>query len=51
MARVKGPNGLVLTIPDGVAADLVGSPSGDYSYVEDEKPKAKKAAGKPSSKK
>lgn len=55
MARVKGPNGLVLTIPDGIAADLVRSPSGDYSYVEakDEPKKApaKKAAPKPSDKK
>lgn len=50
MARAKGPNGLVLTIPDGIAADLVGSPSGEYAYVEDEKPTAKKTA-KPSSKK
>ena len=49
MARVKGPNGLVLTIPDGIAADLVQSPSGEYEYVKDA-PK-KSAASKPSSKK
>lgn len=49
--RVKGPNGLVLTVPDGVAGSLVNSPSGDYVEVKDE-PKAstKKAASKPSKK-
>lgn len=50
MARVKGPNGLVLDLPDGVAEDLVRGRSGDYAYVEDEKP-AKKTASKPSPKK
>lgn len=50
MAAVKGPNGLVLDLPDDIATDLVKSPSGDYVYVEDEKP-AKKTAPKPSSKK
>lgn len=49
--RVKGPNGLVLTVPDGVGADLVNSPSGDYIEVKDEsKPVAKKTASKPSDK-
>lgn len=49
MARVKGPNGLVLTMPDDVAAGLVNSPSGEYEYVRDEQKKS--TATKPSSKK
>lgn len=49
--RVKGPNGLVLDLPDGVATDLVNSPSGDYSEVKDDPKPAKKAAAKPSPKK
>lgn len=49
--RVKGPNGLVLEIPDAVAETLVNSPSGDYVEVRDEpapvKAPTKKAATKP----
>lgn len=48
--RVKGPNGLVLTVPDGTGTDLVNSPSGDYAEVKDEPKPAKKAAPKPSEK-
>ena len=49
--RVKGPNGVVLTLPDGVAESLVNSPSGDYVEVKDEpRAPAKKAAPKPSQK-
>jgi hypothetical protein len=51
MARIKGPNGLVLTVPDMTATDLVEGRSGQYVRVEDEKPVAKKSAAKPSSKK
>lgn len=44
MARVKGPNGLVLTVPDDVAAGLV--LDADHEYVEDEKKPEPKAAAK-----
>lgn len=48
--RVKGPNGLVLEIPDAVALGLVNSPSGDHVEVKDEPKPDKKAAPKPSKK-
>lgn len=51
MPFVKGPNGLVIEMGEGTAADLVGSPSGDYEYVEVSKPEPKKTAPKPSFKK
>lgn len=53
MARVKGPNGLTLDIPDAIAKGLVvEGRTGDYEYVKDEsKAPAKKAAEKPSRKK
>lgn len=44
MRRIKGPNGLVLTFPDDVAAGLL--VSGDFEAVEDEpksEPKPKPA--------
>lgn len=43
--RVKGPNGLVLDLPDHVGEGLVNSPSGDHVEVKGE-PKPKKAAAK-----
>ena len=47
--RVKGPNGLVLEVPDHIAESLVNSPSGDYVEAKDETP-AKKSAPAPSKK-
>lgn len=49
MARVKGPNGLVLTFTDDVAEGLLKSP--EFVRVEDEKPQDKSAAKRSSSKK
>jgi len=46
MALVKGPNGLVLEMADGIAKGLVDSPSGEYEYVKPEP----KATAKPSPK-
>ena len=53
MARVKGPNGLVLNIPDAVAKGLVDEGrTGSYEYVKDEpKGETKKSAAKRSSSK
>lgn len=51
MIRVKGPNGLVLGLPDHIAEGLLASPSGDYVRVVDEPKASKKAAVKPSPKK
>jgi hypothetical protein len=48
--RVKGPNGLVLNIPDEIARSLVNSPSGDHVEVKDEPKPVKKTAPKPSKK-
>lgn len=48
--RVKGPNGLVLEVPDHIAESLVNSPSGDHVEVKDEPKPAKKSAAKPSEK-
>lgn len=49
MARVKGPNGLVLTFADDVAEGLLKSP--EFVRVEDEKPKDKPTAAKRSASK
>lgn len=49
MASVKGPNGLVLTLPDDIADGLL--KSDDYELVQDEKKPATKSTVKPSSKK
>lgn len=40
MALVKGPNGLVLDVPDLTATDLVNGRTGDYELVEEKPTKA-----------
>lgn len=46
MARVKGPNGLVLDLPELVAKGLVDEGrTGSYEHVRDEPKKSEKAAG------
>lgn len=49
MARIKGPNGLVLTVPDMAAEDLVNGRTGDYEYVKDEPQSESKSTAKRSS--
>lgn len=50
MARVKGPNGLVLTIPDDIAKGLVDEGRTDsYEYVKDEPKSEKKSTARKSS--
>ena len=51
MARIKGPNGLALNVPDGVAKDLVNGRTDAYEYVKDEPKSESKSTAKPSSKK
>jgi hypothetical protein len=45
--RVKGPNGLVLTVADEIGNGLVGSPSGEYVEVKEAstQPTKKSASG------
>jgi len=50
MALVKGPNGLVLEMADGIAKDLVDSPSGDYEYAAEPRSEKLPASKAPSSK-
>lgn len=35
MARVKGPNGLVIDVPEAIASGLVGDGTRGYEYVAD----------------
>lgn len=49
MARIKGPNGLVLTVADDIAEGLVKSPAGDFEYVKDEPKVEPKSTAKRSS--